>query len=258
MEWHTTILRINQQPVRIGKRDIISEYMKPRNILINTVKSKVVTFVYFGVSTVSRALLVVALICQSLSSFGQEEGENEVYEQLMLFEKYYKKEKFRKAAPIYEWLIHNATHVDEDFYKRGLLIYDFLYAGEADASLKAHYKHMLDTLSSIVDKDIEEVYYERFEKYGQKVEEVNFEPVDGKSYYFDEPPEYKEGMQAFYELITGELKKSRVLKKFRSKDKGYVEFIVNADGRIINVRMIKGFRADIDQEIVRIVSSQPD
>jgi protein TonB len=67
-------------------------------------------------------------------------------------------------------------------------------------------------------------------------------------------PEYEGGQQAMMKFLQ---KKLRYPAKARVKgEQGtvYVQFVINADGRVSDVKVVKGFFKDCDEEAVRVVS----
>ncbi len=67
----------------------------------------------------------------------------------------------------------------------------------------------------------------------------------------------KGGMQAFYKFVGEKIKYPAQARRMGIEGKVYVEFVINKDGSLSDVRAIKGIGAGCDEEAVRIVQSAP-
>jgi periplasmic protein TonB len=67
-------------------------------------------------------------------------------------------------------------------------------------------------------------------------------------------PEYPGGWERFREFIAVNLNYPEQAKSEGSSGTVYVSFVVERDGRITNIRLIKGIRDDIDFEAIRLMS----
>jgi TonB family protein len=65
------------------------------------------------------------------------------------------------------------------------------------------------------------------------------------------------GMPAFYEIIGKNLKYPAQARKNGVMGKVFVEFVINTDGTLSDVRAIKGIGSGCDEEAVRVVSLSP-
>lgn len=65
------------------------------------------------------------------------------------------------------------------------------------------------------------------------------------------------GMQAFYEFVAKKLKYPAQARRMNIEGKVFVEFVVNRDGSIVDVKAIKGIGAGCDEEAVRVIQSAP-
>jgi periplasmic protein TonB len=65
------------------------------------------------------------------------------------------------------------------------------------------------------------------------------------------------GMQAFYEYVGKKLKYPAQARRMNIEGKVFVEFVVNRDGTIQDVKAIKGIGAGCDEEAVRVIQSAP-
>lgn len=70
-------------------------------------------------------------------------------------------------------------------------------------------------------------------------------------------PVPKEGMKAFYEYISANLKYPSEAKEMGIQGKVFVEFVVDKDGKLINLKSVKGIGAGCDEEAIRVLKNAP-
>jgi periplasmic protein TonB len=97
-----------------------------------------------------------------------------------------------------------------------------------------------------------------------KVEEITVveieqprENVDEIFLVVEETATPKGGMQAFYEYVGKKLKYPAQARRMGIEGRVFVEFVINRDGSIVDVKAIKGIGAGCDEEAVRVVQSMP-
>lgn len=96
-----------------------------------------------------------------------------------------------------------------------------------------------------------------------KVEEVVVAPVEEKENVdeifsvVEESANPKGGYPAFYKFVGEKIKYPAQARRMGIEGKVFVEFVVNRDGTIVDVKAIKGIGAGCDEEAVRIVQSAP-
>ena len=73
----------------------------------------------------------------------------------------------------------------------------------------------------------------------------------------EDQPSPKGGMSAFYEYIGKKLKYPAQARRMGIEGKVYVEFVVDKDGSITNVRAMKGIGAGCDEEAIRVIQASP-
>lgn len=73
----------------------------------------------------------------------------------------------------------------------------------------------------------------------------------------DEQPKPHEGFKALYTFVAENLKYPVQARKMGIEGKVFVEFIVDNDGKLINVKTIKGIGAGCDQEAVSVLKQAP-
>ncbi|MEO0334048.1 MAG: hypothetical protein AAF223_20635, partial [Bacteroidota bacterium] len=200
---------------------------------------------------IKKTIIFVILILTNETAFSQIVNQEEFKEHIGKFEEYFEKGKYKKAAKSFEWLFTKGAYKDQDFFQNGMLLYDYLYASENNDNRARHYKQMLDTLTSITDQRIEEVLIERFEDHGYHEESEDITPI--VTVIPDVIPEYSDGLQAFYATISKQVRFPEVLKKYNIESKVFVGFVVDRDGKVLSVEMVKGINTDVDQKIINTV-----
>jgi periplasmic protein TonB len=97
-----------------------------------------------------------------------------------------------------------------------------------------------------------------------KVESIVIAPVEEEKEDVDqiflvveETATPKGGMAAFYKFVSDKMKYPAQARRMGIEGKVFVEFVINRDGSITDVRAIKGIGAGCDEEAVRVVQSAP-
>lgn len=83
------------------------------------------------------------------------------------------------------------------------------------------------------------------------------EEVDEIFTIVEDQPEFPGGMQAFYNYVGKKMKYPSQARRMGIEGRVYVEFIVDKDGSVTNVRSVKGIGAGCDEEAVRVMSDVP-
>ncbi len=71
----------------------------------------------------------------------------------------------------------------------------------------------------------------------------------------EDPAEPNGGMQAFYKYVGSKLKYPSQAKRMGVEGKVFVEFVVDKDGTLTNVRAVRGIGAGCDEEAVRVIKN---
>jgi periplasmic protein TonB len=69
--------------------------------------------------------------------------------------------------------------------------------------------------------------------------------------------EPKDGLAAFYQSIAEQVKYPSQARRLRVEGKVFVEFVIGKDGKITEVKAVKGIGAGCDEEAVRIIQNSP-
>lgn len=98
---------------------------------------------------------------------------------------------------------------------------------------------------------LKDVVYEEvlFEPEAEKVEEI-FDIVES-------PATPVGGMQAFYEYVAANLKYPASALRLGVSGKVFVQFVIEKDGSITDVKVLKGIEDACDAEAIRVVKSAP-
>ena len=84
------------------------------------------------------------------------------------------------------------------------------------------------------------------------------EPVAEEIFTFvEEYPEFLGGEKALYEYIKNNVNYSELAIKTNIEGTVYVEFVVEKDGSISDVKVLRGIGGGCDEEAVRVVNSMP-
>lgn len=73
----------------------------------------------------------------------------------------------------------------------------------------------------------------------------------------DEMPSFPGGMNKFYEYLSKSIKYPESAAKKKIEGKVFVSYVVEADGQLSNVKVVRGVDAALDAEAVRVVEGSP-
>jgi protein TonB len=107
-----------------------------------------------------------------------------------------------------------------------------------------------------VNLDIEVSQDTKVEEITVKAEEPK-EEVDEIFTIVEESAAPKGGMAAFYKYVGDKMKYPPQARRMGIDGKVFVEFVINKDGSITDVKAVKGIGAGCDEEAVRVVQSAP-
>jgi len=83
------------------------------------------------------------------------------------------------------------------------------------------------------------------------------EPVDEVFLVVEEPATPKGGYQAFYEYIARKMRYPSQARRMGIEGRVFVQFVVDRDGSLTDIKVVKGIGAGCDEEALRIVKSAP-
>jgi len=73
----------------------------------------------------------------------------------------------------------------------------------------------------------------------------------------EDQPEFPGGIAAFYKYVGKNMNYPKQARRMGIEGKVYVQFIVDKDGQVTNVRAVKGIGAGCDEEAERVLRSSP-
>jgi TonB family protein len=71
----------------------------------------------------------------------------------------------------------------------------------------------------------------------------------------EETAEYDGGIEGFYKYLGQNVRYPKTAKRAGVQGKAFVEFVIDKDGSVTNVKVLKGPGAGIDEEAVRVIQS---
>lgn len=71
-------------------------------------------------------------------------------------------------------------------------------------------------------------------------------------------PEFPGGMKAFYEYLSKNLRYSDEARKNNISGKVILQFIVEKDGKLTNIKILRGLGSGLDEEAVRVLTESPN
>jgi protein TonB len=89
------------------------------------------------------------------------------------------------------------------------------------------------------------------------VPEPDKEETEAIYTFLQESASPKGGMQSFYSYVSEKIKFPTQAVRMGIEGKVFVEFVVNKDGTLTDVKAVKGIGAGCDEEAVRVVKSAP-
>ncbi len=105
--------------------------------------------------------------------------------------------------------------------------------------------------------EIEDVEIEEADTVDIEVEEE--EPVQEEQIFIvvEESPEFPGGLQKMYEYIQKNIRYPRMEKEAGIQGRVFVTFVVEKDGSITDVKVLKGVTEGLNKEAVRVIRSMP-
>ncbi|MDF9799823.1 protein TonB [Catalinimonas alkaloidigena] len=82
-------------------------------------------------------------------------------------------------------------------------------------------------------------------------------PDDTPFIFVEEEPTPAGGMQSFYQYLSKNLNYPKKAIRNGTEGKVYVQFVVNTDGSLTNLKVLKGISPECDQEALRVLANAP-
>lgn len=70
-------------------------------------------------------------------------------------------------------------------------------------------------------------------------------------------PAYEGGLEAMYKFIQKKMRYPASARRIGIEGTVFVSFVVNGEGKVVDVKIVKGISADCDNEAVRVISMMP-
>jgi protein TonB len=113
-------------------------------------------------------------------------------------------------------------------------------------------------IQDVINIDIEVRPDQPAPAYVPVIPEVEPEPIEEKIFTFvEEYPEFPGGDKALREFILNNLNYPEIARKTGITGTVYVQFVVEKDGSISDVKVVRGIGGGCDEEAVRVVKSMP-
>lgn len=107
-----------------------------------------------------------------------------------------------------------------------------------------------DIVTTTTNEEVTEEVVETEEVIQEEEEVVNF-------YVIEEKPEYPGGEEALLKYIADNTKYPEIAKENNIQGKVFVEFVIQKDGSVGDVKILRGVDPYLDAEAVRVVKSLP-
>lgn len=91
----------------------------------------------------------------------------------------------------------------------------------------------------------------------QDTEPMPEETADEIFTIVEQKPEPNGGLKAFYDYVGANLKYPAKASRMGIEGRVFVEFVVEKDGTLTDIRVVKGIGADCDEEAVRVLANAP-
>lgn len=102
--------------------------------------------------------------------------------------------------------------------------------------------------------DIEEIDFpENWDDLGEAAAEV----VEEAFVFVESMPSFPGGDKAFLAYMAKGIKYPRKAKNVGAEGKVYLEFVINKDGSVSDIKLIKGIGMGCDEEAIRVLSASP-
>lgn len=98
------------------------------------------------------------------------------------------------------------------------------------------------------ETEIEEIVFE---------EPVEEEETDEIFQIVENPASFKGGIGAFYQYVQKNMKYPSQAQRMGLEGKVFVEFVVGKDGKITDVKVLRGIGAGCDEEAIRVLKNSP-
>jgi len=204
--------------------------------------------------------LLLILLCLPMIGLGQmNEGEDSsrCLENCTLTREYCKKKMYADALNHWRWAFNNCPKSTENIYRDGIIIYKDLM-NQATANKQAY----IDTLNLIYDTRIK--YFKQAPYGKEELLTLNPEAIQELDEYdiedilvVETAPEFPGGSLGLMRYLQKNIKYPPLAKEYNIQGKVYVSYMVEKDGSVDSVKVVRGVDKNLDAEAIRVVKSLP-
>ena len=91
-----------------------------------------------------------------------------------------------------------------------------------------------------------------------EIKEPPVETTEVDSFWIvEQMPSFKGGLQAFYKYIGKKVKYPSTARRLRIEGKVFVTFIIDKNGKVTNVQVLRGIGGGCDEEAIRVIEKSP-
>ncbi len=108
------------------------------------------------------------------------------------------------------------------------------------------------TIDFIIDVEIDDPIPDMAE-----MDEPEVEETDKIHIVVEEQPSFPGGEKAFYQYVASKMKYPKLAVRQGIDGRVFVQFVVNQDGSLTDIQVIKGIGGGCDEEAVRVLESAP-
>ncbi len=108
-----------------------------------------------------------------------------------------------------------------------------------------------------IDFNFDNIEIDRIEEIVEYIGEPEEEEVDVTVSFAETMPSYKGGLKAFYKFVGQNLKYPAQARRIGIEGKVFVHFVVDKDGSLSDIKIVRGIGAGCDEEVLRIIEKSP-
>ena len=121
---------------------------------------------------------------------------------------------------------------------------------------------VIETVDNLIKVTPSFDFTQNFDQFEEIIDyniEILEEPVDlpPPVYWVEEMPEFPGGMDAWHEYLKKEIRYPEVCRTLGIQGVVQVEFVVETNGSISNIKILDPVYRDLDEEAIRVISASP-
>ena len=91
----------------------------------------------------------------------------------------------------------------------------------------------------------------------KSTQKSNVAPKDAPVKVASQPAAFPGGVHAFYTFLARNIKYPRLVKEKKAQGKVYLTFVVEKDGRLNDIKILRGIGYGCDEEAIRVMKTSP-